>query len=166
MLEKIWQFAILANFPSVATAYTGKLVFCLYIVYTSSLNEMCYIGRLLPPPTHTQQHLLWHSVHSSSFECRSISVRKITLLGKKGAESLQELGTNLSLHCRYMGEFWSCIFGKMIYQCHWCKISAPRVVPSLVCCYTFQVESPEAFLWVAQEWGMRNYSHWLVYSYK
>lgn len=54
MLEKIWQFAVLANFPSVATAYTGKLVFCLYVVCTSSLNEMCYTGRLLPlPPTYS-----------------------------------------------------------------------------------------------------------------
>lgn len=88
MLEKIWQFAILANFPSVATAYTGKLVFCLYVVYTSSLNEMCYTGRLLPPPTHIQQHLLWHSVYSRSFDYRSISVKKkkkIMLLGKKEA---------------------------------------------------------------------------------
>lgn len=76
MLEKIWQFAILANFPSVATAYTGKLVFCLYVVYTSSLNEMCYTGRLLPSPTHIQQHLLWHSVYSRSFDYRSISVKK------------------------------------------------------------------------------------------
>lgn len=76
MLEKIWQFAILANFLSVATAYTGKLVFCLYVVYTSSLNEMCYTGRVLPPPTHTQQHLLWHSVYSNSFDYRSISVNK------------------------------------------------------------------------------------------
>lgn len=63
MLEKIWQFAILANFPSVATAYTGKLVFCLYVVYTSSLNEMCYTGRLLLLPTHIQQHLLWYLVY-------------------------------------------------------------------------------------------------------
>lgn len=39
MLEKIWHFAVLANLPSVATAYTGKLVFCLYVVYTSSLKE-------------------------------------------------------------------------------------------------------------------------------
>lgn len=79
MLEKIWQFAILANFPSVATAYTGKLVLCLYVVYTSSLNEMCSTGRLLPPPTHTQQHLLWRSVYSRSFDSASVSVRKITL---------------------------------------------------------------------------------------
>lgn len=34
----------------------------------------------------------------------------------------------------------------MIYQCYWCQISTPRIVPALVCYYIFQVESPEAFL--------------------
>lgn len=81
MLEKIWHFAVLANLPSVATAYTGKLVFCLYVVYTSSLKEMYYTGRLLPSSTHIQQHLLWHSIYSS-FVYISISVRKIMLVGK------------------------------------------------------------------------------------
>lgn len=79
MIERIWQIAILADFPSVATAYTGKLVFCLYVVYTSFLNEMCYTGRLLPPPTHIQQHLLWHSVYSRSFDYGSFIVLTVLL---------------------------------------------------------------------------------------
>lgn len=82
MLEKIWQFAVLANLPSVATAYTGKLVFCLYVVYTSAPNEMCYTVRLLPASTHIQQHLLCLSIYSRSFVYVSVSVRKIMLLGK------------------------------------------------------------------------------------
>lgn len=59
-------------------------------------------------------------------------------------EIMWELGTKWSLRCKCM---W-----KIVSSCVWwftnatCHISTPRIVPTLVWCCIFQVESPEAFL--------------------